>query len=192
MSQLIVSCSSENDVLSQFSKRKYLKNFKDKNVKYKNNNEKYNNEFDNISFTDNYAAKDIIPEEFNLNTNKKNINGKALVKEIKIEHQKQIELIIEGPVADYSKWNKYNRKIDFYSLNSDNIDIENHVQKNKMSASQVDGILLAIFCIIPPLGVYMYDNDLTTNFWVSIILTLLFWFPGFIFALLVCFDGVSL
>lgn len=29
-----VSCSSENDILSQFSKRKYLKNFKEKNIKY--------------------------------------------------------------------------------------------------------------------------------------------------------------
>lgn len=33
-SQLFVSCSSENEILSQFSKRKYLKKVKDKNVKY--------------------------------------------------------------------------------------------------------------------------------------------------------------
>ncbi len=38
-SQLFVSCSSENAVISQFSKRKYLKNFKENKL---NNNDKIN------------------------------------------------------------------------------------------------------------------------------------------------------
>ncbi|MDT8413252.1 MAG: hypothetical protein RQ875_12365 [Vicingaceae bacterium] len=38
-SQLFMSCSSENAVVSQFSKRKYLKNFKENKL---NNNDKIN------------------------------------------------------------------------------------------------------------------------------------------------------
>ena len=34
MSLLIASCSSENTILGQFSKRKYLKKVKDKNIQF--------------------------------------------------------------------------------------------------------------------------------------------------------------
>jgi len=48
-------------------------------------------------------------------------------------------------------------------------------------------IILSIF--IPPLAVYFYD-DISDLFWISIILTLLFWLPGIIFALLVITGSV--
>lgn len=44
MSLLIASCSSENTILSQFSKRKYLKKVKDKNIQYENLIEELTNE----------------------------------------------------------------------------------------------------------------------------------------------------
>jgi len=44
-------------------------------------------------------------------------------------------------------------------------------------------IVLAIF--IPPLAVYLYEDSIGTNFWIDLILTLLFWLPGVIFAFLV-------
>ncbi len=47
-SQVFVSCSSESDVLSQFSKRKYMKNFKHKKVKHKDNIDKYE---DDVNYT---------------------------------------------------------------------------------------------------------------------------------------------
>ena len=45
-SQLFVSCSSESDVMSQFSKRKYLKKFQNKNVNDKDVINKYNDNID--------------------------------------------------------------------------------------------------------------------------------------------------
>lgn len=54
------------------------------------------------------------------------------------------------------------------------------------SADQVVEIILAIF--IPPLGVYLHEDSITTNFWISLILTLLFWLPGSIFSVLVVLD----
>ncbi len=52
-------------------------------------------------------------------------------------------------------------------------------------------ILLVILAILlPPLAVYLYENAITTKFWISLILTLLFWVPGVIYALLVVLGVV--
>lgn len=49
-------------------------------------------------------------------------------------------------------------------------------------------ILLIILCIfLPPLAVYLHENDINTPFWIDLILTLLFWLPGIIYAFIVCF-----
>jgi uncharacterized membrane protein YqaE (UPF0057 family) len=44
-------------------------------------------------------------------------------------------------------------------------------------------VVIAFF--IPFLGVLLYEGELTINFWLSLLLTLLFWLPGFIYALIV-------
>jgi len=54
-----------------------------------------------------------------------------------------------------------------------------------------------ILCVIlafllPPLSVYLYENSLTLNFWIDLLLTLIFWIPGIIFALLVIYNQVNL
>lgn len=47
-------------------------------------------------------------------------------------------------------------------------------------------ILLAILAIIlPPLAVYLHENAFNGKFWLSVLLTLLFWIPGVIYALIV-------
>jgi len=47
-------------------------------------------------------------------------------------------------------------------------------------------ILLAILAILlPPLAVYLHEGELNTKFWLSVLLTLLFWLPGVIYALIV-------
>ena len=50
-----------------------------------------------------------------------------------------------------------------------------------------NNILAIIFAIlIPPVGVLIYQNGkITTKFWISLLLTLLFWLPGAIYSLLV-------
>ena len=53
----------------------------------------------------------------------------------------------------------------------------------KASDNQTLAIIFAI--LIPPLGVYLYQNAITTKFWISLVLTLLFWLPGAIYSLLV-------
>nr|WP_225840855.1 YqaE/Pmp3 family membrane protein [Rufibacter glacialis] len=48
-------------------------------------------------------------------------------------------------------------------------------------------IVLAI--LLPPLAVFLHEG-LGSRFWISILLTLLFFIPGVIFALLVVTDSI--
>lgn len=52
-------------------------------------------------------------------------------------------------------------------------------------------ILLVILAILlPPLAVYLHQGEINTKFWISLLLTLLFFVPGVIYALIVILgDG---
>lgn len=87
---------------------------------------------------------------------------------------------------------KYVARHEFKSLKRE-LRKEIKEQKARKAASEVDTVVIAILCIfIPPLAVYLFQQKITTDFWVDLILSLLFWLPGIIFAFLVCFGGVSL
>lgn len=57
---------------------------------------------------------------------------------------------------------------------------------NKTYATgSTDTVLLAILAILlPPLAVYLHEGITNSTFWISVLLTLLFWIPGVIFALI--------
>jgi uncharacterized membrane protein YqaE (UPF0057 family) len=44
-------------------------------------------------------------------------------------------------------------------------------------------VILAI--LLPPLAVYLHQGEINNKFWISLLLTLLFWLPGVIYALIV-------
>lgn len=62
-------------------------------------------------------------------------------------------------------------------------------RKAIMKAFRADGdntvllVILALF--IPPLAVYLHQKAINTKFWISLLLTLLFFLPGVIYAILV-------
>jgi len=50
-------------------------------------------------------------------------------------------------------------------------------------AGQVLQVIFAI--LIPPLGVYLHEGEINKRFWIDLLLTLLFFLPGMIYALVV-------
>jgi uncharacterized membrane protein YqaE (UPF0057 family) len=59
-------------------------------------------------------------------------------------------------------------------------------KENHSAGGDVNAVLLIILCILlPPVAVYLVDG-IGTSFWIDLILTLLFFLPGIIFALIVC------
>jgi uncharacterized membrane protein YqaE (UPF0057 family) len=68
--------------------------------------------------------------------------------------------------------------------------IKQNTTKNS-SSSEVNMVLLVILAILlPPLAVFFKEGSIGTNFWVDLLLCLLFWLPGVIFALLVILDVI--
>jgi uncharacterized membrane protein YqaE (UPF0057 family) len=62
-------------------------------------------------------------------------------------------------------------------------------KKNGLSHSDDNTILLVILAILlPPLAVYLHEGEINSKFWIDLILTLLFWLPGAIYALIVVLD----
>ena len=46
-------------------------------------------------------------------------------------------------------------------------------------------LLVILAILLPPLAVYLHQGEINTKFWISLVLTLLFWLPGVIYALIV-------
>ncbi|MCW3075075.1 MAG: hypothetical protein JWP69_2144 [Flaviaesturariibacter sp.] len=59
-------------------------------------------------------------------------------------------------------------------------------QKKAQKAPVASTVLQVIFAIlIPPLGVYLHEGEINKRFWICLLLTLLFFVPGMIYALVV-------
>lgn len=54
---------------------------------------------------------------------------------------------------------------------------------NEPSTNTLLLVILAI--LLPPLAVYLHQGEINSKFWISLLLTLLFWVPGVIYALIV-------
>ncbi len=50
-------------------------------------------------------------------------------------------------------------------------------------------LLVIIAILIPPLAMILYENEVTSRFWISLLLTLLFYLPGLIYTLVVILGG---
>ncbi len=60
----------------------------------------------------------------------------------------------------------------------------------KSADSDINKLLLVIITILlPPVGVLLYEGRLNSKFWISLLLTLLFYIPGLIYSLIVIFGG---
>lgn len=67
-------------------------------------------------------------------------------------------------------------------------ELKNVSTSNNLKIEQIVLIILAI--LIPPVAVYLKEDSITSHFWIDLILCLLFWLPGIIFALLVVADAI--
>jgi uncharacterized membrane protein YqaE (UPF0057 family) len=62
-------------------------------------------------------------------------------------------------------------------------------QKRGGGEPSTDKVLLVILAILlPPLAVYLHQGEINTKFWIDLVLTLLFFLPGIIYALIVILD----
>jgi uncharacterized membrane protein YqaE (UPF0057 family) len=96
---------------------------------------------------------------------------------------------VTSAVDEFRNLNKHERKSRIKEAKKLMKDYK--ADKRAGRAAETDQVLLAILAILlPPLAVYLKEEEVNSKFWISLILTLLFWIPGVIFALLVVFDVI--
>lgn len=78
-------------------------------------------------------------------------------------------------VKHYAKTKDFERLSSAYNINS----------PEEVNATDTNTLLLVIIAILlPPLAVFLYEGEINKNFWINLLLTLLFYIPGLIHALI--------
>lgn len=67
-------------------------------------------------------------------------------------------------------------------------EIKKHKEKQEIDDTTLLHAILAI--ILPPLAVYLHEEEINTKFWISLILSMIFWVPGIVYAMLVVLDQI--
>ena len=99
---------------------------------------------------------------------------------------KEDEVMVNNAVAAFKSLSKSEKKARI--ADAKQLLKEYKATKASGGEASTNTILLAILAILlPPLAVYLHENDFNAKFWISLLLTLLFWVPGVIYALIVIF-----
>lgn len=92
------------------------------------------------------------------------------------------DAVVTDAMSQFKSLSRVDRKAKLKEVKS----LMKEYKANKATATpSTDKVLLAILAILlPPLAVYLHEGTTNTTFWISVLLTLLFWIPGVIYALI--------
>ena len=91
---------------------------------------------------------------------------------------------IDAAVNDFNQLSKAEKKQRLKEVKKE-INHFKALKKKGMDADDRTILLVILAILLPPLAVYLHQGTINNKFWISLILTLLFWAPGVIYALLV-------
>ena len=93
---------------------------------------------------------------------------------------------LKGSTEDWSEMNRKEKKDFKKSIKKQ---LKDAFKEAKGSASDAETLLLVIVAILlPPLAMALYDG-ISNRFWISLLLTLLFYVPGLIYTLVIILGG---
>lgn len=92
------------------------------------------------------------------------------------------DAVVTDAMSQFKSLSRVDRKAKLKEVKS----LMKEYKANKATATPSnDKVLLAILAILlPPLAVYLHEGTTNSTFWISVLLTLLFWIPGVIYALI--------
>jgi uncharacterized membrane protein YqaE (UPF0057 family) len=97
---------------------------------------------------------------------------------------------VESAVKEFKSLSKQERKSRMKEARKVMKEYRAAQKSGATATGDVSTVLLVILAILlPPLAVYLHEGAINTKFWISLVLTLLFWIPGVIYALLVVLGG---
>lgn len=91
---------------------------------------------------------------------------------------------IKSALAEFKSLSKKERKLRLKEVKKQVKEYKK--EKRNGNEPSTNTLLLVILSILlPPLAVYLHEGEINSKFWISLLLTLLFWLPGVIYALVV-------
>jgi len=91
---------------------------------------------------------------------------------------------VNAAIAEYKNLSKKERKVRVKEIKKQLKTFKK--EKKAGRAANVDTVVLVILAILlPPLAVYLHQGEINSKFWIALLLTLLFFLPGVIYALIV-------
>lgn len=176
MAAIVTSCSTESKFARHIHNSDMVRADKHPVVLVKKeNNQKFHASIQKVNSIKNSEVENL------------GISAQILTKEevLKINNQNFVELNTLKNV-DFSKSNS--TKSTFIQKIKTIKKINHLVKENKLSGGGDRQIIEVILCFfIPPLAVFLHSG-LGTEFWISLILTILGFLPGVIYSLLVVLD----
>ena len=91
---------------------------------------------------------------------------------------------LKEALAEFKNLSRKERKLRFKEVRNELKEYKK--EQRSGTAPNTDKTLLIVLAILlPPLAVYLHEGVINNKFWISLLLTLLFFIPGVIYALLV-------
>ena len=91
---------------------------------------------------------------------------------------------VKAAIAEFNNLSKKEKKAKFRELKNE----LKHFKAAKKAGKEpsTNTVLLVIVAILlPPLAVYLHEGEINSKFWIDLLLTLLFYLPGLIYALVI-------
>lgn len=91
---------------------------------------------------------------------------------------------VKSAVAEFKNISKSERKSRI-RLAKDELKAFKAAKKAGRETDTNTLLLVILAILLPPLAVYLHQGEINTKFWISLLLTLIFWLPGIVYALIV-------
>src|SRR5580765_6248531 len=89
---------------------------------------------------------------------------------------------IKAALAEFKHLSKNEKKTRIKEVKNQ-VKLFKKEKKENKSAKVEMWVLILLSILLPPLAVYLHHGEINGRFWLSILLTLLFWLPGVIYAI---------
>jgi len=96
---------------------------------------------------------------------------------------------IKAALAEFNHLSKKEKKTRINEVKKQVKLLKKEKKENK-SANVEMWVLILLSILLPPLAVYLHQGEINGKFWLSILLTILFWVPGVIYAILVVTGSI--
>jgi len=96
---------------------------------------------------------------------------------------------VKAALAEFNHLSKKEKKTRIKEVKKQ-VKLFKKEKKENRSANVEMWVLILLSILLPPLAVYLHQGEINKKFWLSIILTILFWIPGVIYAILLVTGSI--